>query len=37
MGWFGTALAEAGYIVVSVDHPGNNGIDEMTVRGAVLW
>jgi predicted dienelactone hydrolase len=37
MGWFGTALAEAGYIVVSVDHPGNNGIDEMTVPGAVLW
>lgn len=37
MGWFGTALAEAGYIVVSVDHPGNNGIDEMTVPGAILW
>jgi predicted dienelactone hydrolase len=37
MGWFGTALAEAGYVVVSVDHPGNNGIDEMTVPGAILW
>jgi predicted dienelactone hydrolase len=37
MGWFGTALAEYGYVVVSVDHPGNNGIDEMTVPGAVLW
>ncbi len=36
MGWFGTALAETGYIVVSVDHPGNNGIDEMTVPGAIL-
>ena len=37
MGWFGTALAEAGYIVISVDHPGNNGIDSMTVPGAILW
>jgi predicted dienelactone hydrolase len=36
MGWFGTALAETGYIVISVDHPGNNSIDEMTVPGAIL-
>lgn len=37
MGWFGMAMAREGYIVVAVDHPGNNGIDKMTVAGAVLW
>jgi predicted dienelactone hydrolase len=37
MGWFGTALAQTGYVVVSVDHPGNNGADPMTVPGAILW
>jgi predicted dienelactone hydrolase len=36
MGWFGTALARAGYVVVAVDHPGNNGLDKMTVAGALL-
>jgi predicted dienelactone hydrolase len=36
MGWFGTALARHGYMVVAVDHPGNNGIDKMTVAAAVL-
>jgi predicted dienelactone hydrolase len=36
MGWFGTALARAGYVVVAVDHPGNNGLDKMTVAGAIL-
>ena len=36
MGWFTTALARAGYVVVAVDHPGNNGLDKMTVAGAVL-
>ena len=36
MGWFGTALARAGYVVVAVDHPGNNGLDRMTAAGAVL-
>jgi predicted dienelactone hydrolase len=37
MGWFGIAMARAGYIVVSVDHPGNNISDKMTVAGATLW
>jgi predicted dienelactone hydrolase len=37
MAWFGTALARAGYVVVAVDHPGNNGLDPMTVAGAVLF
>jgi predicted dienelactone hydrolase len=36
MAWFGTALARHGYVVVAVDHPGNNGRDPMTVAGAVL-
>lgn len=37
MAWFGTALAERGYVVIAVDHPGNNGVDPMTREGAVLW
>jgi predicted dienelactone hydrolase len=36
MGWFGTALARQGYIVIAVDHPGNNGRDKMTVAGAIM-
>jgi len=36
MGWFGTAMARAGYVVVAVDHPGNNGVDPMTDAGSVL-
>ncbi len=35
MGWFGIPLARAGYIVVAVDHPGNNGVDKMTPAGAI--
>ena len=37
MGWFGIAMAREGYIVISVDHPGNNGADQMTVPGGILW
>jgi predicted dienelactone hydrolase len=37
MGWFGIAMARSGYMVVAVDHPGNNAVDEMTVPGAALW
>ena len=37
MGWFGIAMVRAGYIVIAVDHPGSNAIDEMTVPGAILW
>ncbi len=37
MAWFGTALARAGYVVVAVDHPGNNARDKMTVPGAILF
>lgn len=37
MGWFGVPLARAGYVVVAVDHPGNNGVDKMTAAGATLF
>jgi predicted dienelactone hydrolase len=37
MAWFGTALARDGYVVVAVDHPGNNAIDPMTGPGALLF
>lgn len=36
MGWLGTALARAGYLVIAVDHPGNNGADEMALPGSLL-
>jgi predicted dienelactone hydrolase len=36
MGWFGTAMARAGYVVLAVDHPGNNGVDPMTDAGSIL-
>jgi predicted dienelactone hydrolase len=36
MGWFGIAMARAGYVVIAVDHPGNNGMDKMTVAGSTL-
>jgi predicted dienelactone hydrolase len=37
MGWFGIPMAESGYVVIAVDHPGNNGLDPMTVAGGILW
>lgn len=37
MAWFGTALAREGFVVIAVDHPGNNGLDPMTVAGAELF
>ena len=37
IGWLGIALARAGYVVVAVDHPGNNSVDEKTVAGGLLW
>jgi len=36
MAWFGAPLARAGYVVVAVDHPGNNGMDKMTTPGAIM-
>lgn len=37
MAWLAIPLVRAGYIVIAVDHPGNNGNDPMTVGGAVLF
>ncbi|WP_394762407.1 alpha/beta hydrolase family protein [Phenylobacterium sp.] len=37
MGWFTTVLAQQGYIVIAVDHPGNNALDKMTVAGGTLF
>ena len=37
MGWLGIPLARSGYVVIGVDHPGNNGADPMTIAGAMLW
>jgi predicted dienelactone hydrolase len=36
MGWLGAAFARAGYVVISVDHPGNSDGD-MSLVGAVSW
>ena len=36
MAWFGAPMARAGYVVVAVDHPGNNGLDKMTTPGAIM-
>ena len=37
MAWFSTVLAQQGYVVIAVDHPGNNAIDQGTVPGAALF
>lgn len=37
MAWLGTSLAREGYVVVAVDHPGNNGNDDRTPLGALLY
>ena len=37
MAWFTLPLARAGYVVIAVDHPGNNAVDKMTVAGAIMF
>ncbi len=37
MAWLGVALAAQGYVVIAPDHPGNNGFDDRTPTGALLW
>jgi len=37
MGWLGTALARAGFIVAAVDHPGNTSHEAYTAEGFLLW
>ena len=36
MGWFGIAMARAGYVVIAVDHPGNNSGDAKTTAAMLL-
>jgi predicted dienelactone hydrolase len=37
MAWLGTYLAARGYIVVAVNHPGNNAVTGYTPQGFVEW
>jgi predicted dienelactone hydrolase len=37
MAWFTTVLAQQGYVVIAVDHPGNNSLDKMTVAGSAMF
>ena len=37
MAWFTLPLVRAGYVVIAVDHPGNNAEDKMTVGGAAMF
>jgi predicted dienelactone hydrolase len=37
MAWLGTALAQAGFVAVAVDHPGNNANEKLTAEGFALW
>ena len=34
--WLGSALAEAGYVVVAVNHPGTNALEPLTREGFIL-
>ena len=36
VGWFGIAMARAGYVVIAVDHPGDNGMDVKTTAAMLL-
>ena len=35
--WFASALAERGYVVAGVNHPGNNALEPLTEAGFRLW
>lgn len=37
LNWAAGALAEQGYIVAAVNHPGNNALEPMTWEGFNLW
>jgi len=37
LAWLGSALAAHGFVVVAVNHPGNNALDDYTVEGMSLW
>jgi len=35
--WLASALAASGYVVVGVNHPGNNSLEPLTREGFKLW
>jgi predicted dienelactone hydrolase len=37
LGWLAQALAERGYVVAAVNHPGNNALEPYTAEGFLLW
>jgi predicted dienelactone hydrolase len=37
LAWLGAALAAHGFIVVAVNHPGDNALEDYTVDGFSLW
>ena len=37
LAWLGTALASHAFVVVAVNHPGNNALEDYTVEGSSLW
>jgi predicted dienelactone hydrolase len=37
LAWFALPLVRAGYVVIAVDHPGNNTNDKMTIGGAIMF
>ena len=37
LAWLGTALAARGFVVVAVNHPGDNALEDYTLEGLSLW
>jgi predicted dienelactone hydrolase len=37
LAWFATALAERGYVVAGVNHPGNTALEPYSAEGFLLW
>ena len=37
MGWLASGLAQRGYVVAAVNHPGNNALEEYTAEGFLVW
>ena len=37
LGWLAQSLAQHGYIVAAVNHPGNNALEPYTIDGFLLW